>query len=320
MEIRTLAPDEIISEPGFYRMPLSRHHAQPCDAPSVTSGVLRQMELATPADVWAFHSLNPDRWERGESDALRMGVAMALFVEGGKDAVLTGFKLHDEDRPRQPTAAQIAKYDAGEGTEAGIKSVEYWRAVNAYPDAYLTNAELDEICTMGAVLASDPAAAAVMGGEPEITMAVQDERTGLWLLSRPDTVSFDGSVTDYKRMGTKGEPFSYRTVDNAITRYGYDMQISFAASVFEALTMEWPRVAGIVAQWSSPPHHVILREIAEEDLRIAQFRNRRAIDRFAECLKSGHWPGPGEVVGAYHRPEWQREMLLNEMNLENQAP
>jgi hypothetical protein len=321
MEILTLLrPDDKITAPGFYRIPLSRHHGQPCDGVSVTSGILRAMELQTPADVWAFHQLNPNRWERKETDALRLGVAMALYVEGGVEAVLGGFKVHPEDKPRKPTAAQIKAYDEGRFTEASQISVEYWRAVDAEPDDYLTASEFDLICTMGKVLEKDPAAAAVMGGEPEITMAVRDDRTGLWLLSRPDTVSFDGAVCDYKKMAPGGKPFSYRLVDQRITDHAYDMQIGFAAGVFEALTGEWPGVAGIVAQSDVAPHHVILREIAEEDLRIGQFRNRRAIDRFAECLASGEWPGPGADVGAYQRPDWQRKMLLEEMNISGVAP
>ena len=317
--IVNLRDGERITEPGFYRCSLEWHHGQPCDGPSVTSGVLRQMELATPADVWAFHKLNPDRWERKETDALRLGVAMALFVEGGEAQVLTGFKVHPEDKPRRPTESQIAAYDNGKATEAGAASVEYWRAVDADQHGYLTAQEMQTICQMGAVLLKDPAASAVMGGEPEITMAWQDERTGIWLLSRPDTVSFDGMLSDYKKMATMGEPFTYRTVDQRITRHGYDMQIAFGCEIFERLTDNWP-MGGIVAQWDQAPHHVILREIAEEDLRIAQFRNRRAIDRFAECLATNHWPGPGDDVGIYRRPEWQRTMLLEEMQISGVSP
>ena len=319
-EIRTLADGELISSPGFYNIPLSVHHSQCCDGVSVTSGILRKMELATPADVFAFHDLNPDRWEKKETDALRMGVAMALFVEGGAEAVLGGFMIHPEDKPRRPTPAQIKAFDEGRATEAGSASVEYWRAVDADPHNYLDQSEFDTICIMGRVLSLDPAASAVMGGVPELTMAYQDERTGLWLLARPDTVSFDGSLSDYKKISARGKPFNYHIVDRHITDYGIDMQLGFAAEVFECLTQEWPTSAGVVAQCGEAPHHVILREISEEDLRIGQFRNRRAIARFAECLASGNWPGPGDDVGAYQRPTWQRDMLMNEMNTENQAP
>lgn len=318
-EIIEIPDGELITEPGFYRISLERHHGQPCDGVSVTSGVLRQMELATPADVWAFHKLNPNRWEREETDALWLGVAMALYVEGGAEAVMTGFKIHAENKPKRPTASQIVAVSEGRGTDAAIASVAYWTAVDADPHGYLTQAEFETICTAGAVLAQDPSASAVMGGEPEITMAWQDELTGLWLLSRPDTVSFDGMLSDYKRMATRGEPFSWRIVDRRITDHGYDMQIAFGCEVFERLTGEWP-TGGIVAQLAQPPHHVILREIADEDLRIAQFRNRRAIARFKECLDSGNWPGPGDDVGVYQRPDWQRTMLLEQMNVAYQSP
>lgn len=319
-EIRTLGPDEKIVEPGFYNITLDRHHAQPCDGPSVTSGVLRKMELESPADVWAFHLLNPNRWEREQTDALRLGRAMAAYVEGGMDAVAQHFMVLPADKPRKPTDAQIAAYDAGKITDANRASVEFWRAVEKDPRDPLTEAEQKMIEDMGKALALDPGACAAMGGIPEVTMAVQDERTGLWLLSRPDTVSFDGMMTDYKKINTQGRPFNHRVIDNRITEHGYDMQMSLAADVFEALTGDRPEVVAIVGQWDKPPHHVVLREILDEDLRLASFRNRRAIDRFAECLASGHWPGPGDDVGYYRRPEWQRDMILQQMNMEGTAP
>ena len=310
-----LAPDQKITAPGFYRLPLERHHNQPCDGPSVTSGILRKMELATPADVWATHALNPDRYEPEPlTAAIRQGVAMAAFVEGGIRYVLRHFKLHAKTKPRRPTAAQIAKYDAGEATKTGKASVEYWRQVEESPSIYLEREEVRNIAAMGKALMRDPSATAVMDGVPEITMAWQDEETGLWLLSRPDTVNFDGSMSDYKKMATRGDPFSARVVDMRITQYGYGMQMAFGAEVFERLTGEWPGAVGIVAQWEKRPYHVILREISEEDLRMDQFRNRRAIRNFAHCLKTGHWPGPGEHVGAYQRPQWQHDQLLEEMD------
>lgn len=318
--IRTLGPDEQITEPGFYNISLDRHHSQPCDGPSVTSGVLRKMELATPADVWAFSLLNPDRWVQEDKTALRLGRAMAAYIEGGIDEVAKHFAVLPADKPNKPTAQQLLAYAEGRATDAGKRCVEFWAAQDKDPRDQITDAQQKMIMDIGSVLASDPMASAVMGGIPEITMAYQDNQTGLWLLARPDTVNFDGTVTDYKKINTQGRPFNYRVVDGRITEHGYDMQLAFAAEVFEALTTQWPSSAGIIAQWDAAPHHVILREIAEEDLRFGQFRNRRAIARFAECLASNHWPGPGDDVGAYQRPQWQRDMLLAEMNTEGTAP
>lgn len=318
--LRELGPDEKITEPGFYIMPLERHHNQPCDGVSVTSSTLRTIEIGTPADVWAFHPANPNRWVRRETSALRLGRAMASFVEAGADGIKRDFLILPDKKPNRPTMQQITAYKEGRATEKGAASVEFWAQVEADPRDPLTTEEFEMICDMGGVIAADPAAQAALGGIPEVTMAWQDERTGIWCLARPDQVSFDGMLSDYKRMATTGGPFSTRAIDNRITQHGYDMQMAFAAEGFERLTGEWPGMVGLVFQYADPPHHVVLREIAEEDLRIAQFRNRRSLDRFKECWDSGHWPGPGDEVGVYHRPQWQRDMLLEDMQTAGVAP
>lgn len=320
VEIVTLGENELIDAPGFYRCSLDVHHSQCTTGVSVTSGILRKMELQTPADVWAFHMLNPNRWPSQDRPALRLGRAMAAFVEGQMEAVSLHFYVLPEDKPRRPTPAQITAYEEGRASAAATESVEFWREVDADPRDKITRAEMALIADMGAVLAADPAAAAVMGGEPELTMAWFDEETQLWCLARPDTINFDGTLTDYKRCSTQGRPFDWRFVDRRITDHGFDQQLAFGAEAMERLGIGWPTAAGIVAQWDQPPHHVILREIQEEDLRFGQFRNRRALRRFRECLDSGFWPGPGQDVGAYQRPEKQREWLLEQMQIAGTAP
>ena len=319
-EIRTLADDEKISEPGFYNITLDRHHSQPCVGPSVTSGVLRKMELHTPADVWAYSLLNPDRYVQEDTDALLLGRAMAAYVEGGLDEVAKHYLVLPKGKPRKPSVPQIEAFEKnGFWSEAAKEGAEFWAAVEKDGRDPLTDDQIKMICEMGEALAKDPAASAVMGGMPEVTMAYQDDATGLWVLARPDTVSFDGLSTDYKKISSQGRPFTHRLIDNRITQHGYDMQGALASEAMERLTNGWPAF-GVVAQSDKPPHHVILREIGEEDLRIGQFRNHRALRRFAECLKSGHWPGPGEDVAQYQRPQWQREQLLEQMQTEGLAP
>ena len=115
-------------------------------------------------------------------------------------------------------------------------------------------------------------------------------------------------------------PFNMAYCDREITKHGYDMQLALAAEAMEQLTGQWPELAAIVFQLKKPPYHVIPRAVEEEDLRIAAWRNRRARRRFRECLDSGDWPGPGVAFSAYHRPDWQREMLLEQMNTEGVHP
>lgn len=336
-QIRDLGPDEHITEPGFYRMPMARHHGQPCckperlkeiadgDSPrpgewAVTSSVLRTLEIRTPADHYAFSLLNPDRWPDDDRPALRMGRAMAALVEGGPEELESHFFALPGNKPKRPTADQVERYRQGNPTEAGKKSVEFWAKVEADPRDAITEAEWELLCNMGKVLAADPLASAALGGEPEITMAWYDEDTDLWCLARPDQVSFSGMLSDYKKVNTQGRPFNGRLCDHRITDHGYHQQMAFGTEAFVRIADEYPDTVGLVFQHDAPPHHVILRSIDEEALRIGEFQNRRARLRFRECMDSGHWPGPGEDVGAYHMPDWFRDRMIAEMQTAGVAP
>lgn len=319
-EIRTLAKGEKITEAGFYNIPMHVHHNQPCESYSVTSSVLRMCEKGTPADVWAHHPDNPDREEGGDSTAMKMGRVMAAFIEDGLAGLNAQCFILPTPKPNKPTDAQMAKYMIGEGTDAGIKSVEYWAKMDADPRDQITQEQFDLIVKMGKVLAKDPAACAALGGMPEITMAWQDERTGIWCLARPDQISFSGMVSDYKKIATRGGYLNGWVIDRRIEEYGYDMQMAFACEGFEQLTGNFPDQVGLIFQWEKAPHHVILREIDEEELAIAKFMNDRSLTRIAECTVSGHWDGPCETVGRFIRNEKSRERLLNEMQIAGVAP
>jgi len=318
--IHKLGPDELITEPGFYELPIERHHGQPCDGISVTSSTQRKIEKGSPADVWATHVLNPDRYPSQDTDALRMGRAMASFIEGGPEKLEDDFLVLPDNKPNRPMQSQIDKYDAGNPTPAGKKSVEFWRKVEADPRDILSEAEWDEITSMGRVLANSPDASAALGGTPEITMAWRDEVNDLWCLARPDQLSFDGMLSDYKKINTQNRPLTTYTIDARIAQHGYDMQMAFAAEGFHALTGVWPSKVGLIFQWDQPPYHVVLRAIDDEDLSIGTFLNREARALFRHCLDNGNWFGPGEVIGSFQRNSKARDALLERMQKAGTAP
>jgi len=73
---------------------------------------------------------------------------MAYLIEGGLDALLAAFTIHPADKPRRPTLLQVTACNAGRGTEAGIASVEYWRAVEASPSRYLDAGDFETMLAM----------------------------------------------------------------------------------------------------------------------------------------------------------------------------
>lgn len=319
-EIITLEPGQLITEPGFYRIPLDVHHSQCCDGPSVTSGVLRKMNKHGPSKVWATHILNPNRHEPKRTDALRLGSAMAAFIEGGIDGLNAEYQTVAENAPNRPTKAQLQALKEGRASKTAIASIAFWEEVDRDGREVIKEHELELMAAMGLALSQDPAASAVLGGEPEITMAAYDERTKLWFLSRPDNMNFQGLMSDYKKVNTGGRRFDHFFCSSRVDDHGYDAQMGFAADVFERLTGIWSDQAGLVFQEDEPPHDVILLPIPEEDLRIGQFHNNQAAMRFRECLDLGHWPGPGEVIMPYHRNDKARERILEEMQTAGVAP
>ncbi|MBL4898099.1 MAG: PD-(D/E)XK nuclease-like domain-containing protein [Colwellia sp.] len=320
LNIRTLPEGEKITDPGFYNISLDRHHHQPCDGVSVTSGVLRTMEKHGPSKVWATHALNPNRYERKQTDALRLGSAMAAFIEGGLGELGKMYQVLPEDRPQRATSQQLTAIKEGRGSKTANRSIAFWREIDSDPRDNISQTELTLIAEMGLALSNDPSTGAVLGGVPEITMAHFDERTQLWFLARPDNVHPDGSLSDYKKVSTQGRPFTPYLIDGRVEDHGYDMQMGFAAECFEALTGVWSDQCGLVFQEDTAPYDAILRPIPEEDLRIGQFLNRQAAIRFRECLDADHWPGPGEHIAPFHRREDARVALLERMQTAGVAP
>lgn len=334
-EIRELGDGDQIVEPGFYRLPIERHHAQPCDGFSVTSSVLRTMDLHGPSVVFDRNpALNPKAKPIRDTDALRLGRVMALLIEVGPAEAARQLKITPPTRhltmremialasegkepafkkPNRPSFRDVQRYVRGDAPPSIMSAVKYWLDLEAFEGDVVKADDWDTIVAMAAVLADDPVATAALGGIPEITMAWRDERTGIWCLSRPDQLSFSGLLSDYKRVSPAGMKFGPTLVDMKVDRFAYDMQMGFADEGFEWLVGARADEVGLVFQSDERPHDVILRAMSEEDLEIGRFRNRMALDQIAECRASGRWPGPGEHVAAYNRRKEDREMYLERM-------
>jgi hypothetical protein len=320
LDIRTLADGELITEPGFYNISLDRHHSQCCDGPSVTSGVLRRMHLESPGDVWSFHPLNPDRCESEDSEALRMGRAMAAYIEGGADEVEKHFYVLPDNKPNRPTRQQLQSIKEGRASSKANQSVAFWREVDKDPRDKISESHWQLIQDMGHGLKADPAATALLGGIPEVTMAWKDPLTDIWCLSRPDQVAFDGFVGDYKKISPQGGAFNKELCYRAIRKHRYDMQMGFAHEAFEVLTGHQPAAVGLVFQCDRPPHFCIPVEIPEEEIAIGRFHNRQSLTRFRECLDSGYWPQPGDTPAYFRWSDDERNRFLDDMNTAGTAP
>lgn len=308
--IHDLGPKEIITEPGFYRLSLDRHHNGPCDGPSVTSSVLRKLEVGSPLHVWAFHYLNPDRYDDADRGALRMGRAMHSWVEGGRQALERDFIVIPSDAPSKPTKAQLA---SEKPSPTAIRSISFWEAVSERLEAtgrsLISQAEYETIAAMGEALAADPLASAVVGGEPEITMAWKDEETGLWCLSRLDNLTGDGLLSDYKKISTAYRPMTPALCRRRIEDGGYHQQLAFGAEGYFNITGNWPTDCALVFQEDKPPYAAITIAVGGDPLYWGMCANHRSLRLFRQCLDADHWPGPGENPEEFNFRDFQTERM-----------
>lgn len=83
----------------------------------------------------------------------------------------------------------------------------------------------------------------------------------------------------------------------------YHLQHAFYSDIYKDLVGEEPYfLFGVVER--KPPYLVRVFQIHQEGVRAARDDYRRALDMFAECKKSGVWPGYREEIETVKLPRW----------------
>lgn len=308
MKLRTIADGEIITEPGAYRMSIDWYHRQCCDGPSISSSGLRTIELRSPMDFWAFSDLNPDRWQRPETDALSLGrAAHAILL--GEEAFEESFAVVPEDAPQRPTKPMLVAASEGRISDAYKKRQAFWGPFDAALNGrtIVSEEQIDQIVQMSAALGRHPLVGPLFQGDGEVSLIWRDEQTGVWLKARPDMIPAMGDVrADLKTI----HDAALRACLRHIREHGYHMQGALTDLGLEAITGEKPQGSWVlVFIQKTPPYHVTPIEITEDALHWGAVRLRRAVNTFARCMETGDWPGPVEGIPKFDLAEWEVEQL-----------
>jgi hypothetical protein len=286
-----------ISRPGIYgSVPIGAYHgAHLCDAPSVSSSGLRKIMSESPAHYWCESPYNPDRVAQKETDALVLGRA-AHHLLLGEDDFSTLF---------------IARPDKWDSWRTG--DAKKWKAEQeAEGRTVLLTAQLDQIRGMARALAAHPLIdAGILNGEIEQTIAWRCKETGIWLKARPDAIpNASGDFADIKTTTSVQSADLART----IAEYGYHQQAALIASGWHALTGKDIASFSFVFVEKSPPYCVRIVTLRDDDLARGERQNLVAIKTFAECMKTGEWPGPGSADAEYlGLPEWAQKRIDHQL-------
>jgi len=285
-----------VAAPGIYTdMPMSAYHsAKAAIEPSISSTGLRTIFNKSPKHYWSTSPYNPERIEQDETDALILGRAAHHLILGQDE-----FQKFFTVRPATVN---------GETWHSNKTICKAWTAKQeGLGLTILTQTQLDHVVGMAKSLAGEPLVkAGILNGEIEQSYFWKDPATGIWLKIRPDANPNNG--TDYVDMKATTSVQKH-DLERTIFDFGYHQQGALVGegcrNIFQDATRHFS--FSLVFVENKPPYCVRVVTLSDKLISLGARANRAAINTFAECMKTKHWPGPGgdqEDAMYIDIPEW----------------
>lgn len=275
-----------IVSPGVYDLPDAVYHRDPVPGGSLSSSGARRL-LAPSCPALFEYERKHGRPPRREFD---LGHAAHLLVLGaGPELVVIKAKDYKTKAAREERDAAY-----GDGKVPVLA------------------AEHEQVQAMAAAIRAHPIASALFhsdGGLPEQSLFWVDEPTGVWRRARPDWLPSQRGgrllIPDYKTT-VSAEP---RSLARSMANFGYFQQAAWYLDGIRALGLAEDTAFLFVCQEKTPPHLVTVVELDYDALRIGHEMNRKAIEVYAECTRTGHWPGYSDDVELISLPPWAARQL-----------
>lgn len=283
----------MVDGPGVYDLPMAAYHADPVPGGSLTSSGARML---TPPNTPAHFRWWVDNPRTESTDAFDLGHAAHRLILGkGEELAVVDAK---DWRTKAAQEAKRAARDAGQ--------------------VPLLPPQLEAAQGMAAAVFEHPWARVLLApgsGDPERTVVWRDQRTGVmrrccvdWL--RHPTAGRRLFVVDVKTCD-RADP---RSVGKAVATYGYHQQGAWYLDGVRAADLDpaGDAVYVLVFVETRPPHLVHVVQLGAEALRWADQLNDTAIDLYAECSRTGVWPGyPADDIPVVDMPRWAQPPSLD---------
>ena len=289
-----------ISKPGIYKkVPMSVYHSDCCDGPSISSSGLRQLTPPNGCPLKFFDTsyLNPNRAPEEQKDHFNLGRAVHTLLMSED-----GFKDDYAIRPL-------------EFGDWRSKASQEWKAAQiAAGKTVLLPSDLVDIQGMAEVIARDRTFSDLLQGRIERSIIWQD-KTGVWLKSRPDSIPADGFIADLKTTSDASEIGCQRST----LGYGYHMQMALAVMGLETVSNH--RITDHVLLFieTKRPYAYNIKPVDAQLIHLGMRQCRAAINVFAECISKGDWPtyyGSGQTISS---PDWFEKQIDREPSIPQEA-
>lgn len=270
-----------IDAPGVYDIDEDTYHKDPVPGGSLSSTGARKLLPPSCPALFKHEQDNPS----GPKKHFDYGHAAHLKVLGrGAPIVVCDF----EDWKTKPAQ-------------------EKRKAAYAEGKTPLLRHEHDQVEAMAAALKAHPFAAALFDpsrGTPEQSLFWIDEETGVWCRARLDWMPAAQPgrliLADYKTC-VSVEPGA---LQRAVHQYAYFLQAAWYLDGVSALGIAQDAAFVFVAQEKQPPYLVTVFEVDSVALALGHERSHKARRLYAECSRSGRWPGYSLDVQVISLPPW----------------
>lgn len=281
----------VITEFGVHGIPDSAYHADPFPGGSLSSsGAKRLLPPSTPAhfDYQRTHGQPPKK-------AFDLGHAAHRLVlsEGAEIEVIPG-----ERWDTNVAKAAVAKARA-EG-HIPLKEKDYL-VVQAMAEKIREHPIASQLFKPGS-------------GKAEQSLFWRDVQSGVTRRARLDWLPNPNPngrliIPDYKTTHNASPQTAQKTMDD----WDYALQADWYEDGVEELGLSNEAVLVLVMQEKTPPYSVAVYQPDATAMRIAAWRNRTAIEIYAECTKTDHWPAYSDDVELLALPGWAEARYLQEM-------
>ena len=287
--------------PGIYQISDEQYHADCCDEPSLSSGILKLLVNESPRHAWFAHpKLNP-AYQSEESSKFDLGTVEHALVLQGID------RMEVIDAPDWRTKAAKEKRD--DARARGMVPLLQHQAndalamVSAFHEAVANCADLS-----GITLADGRAEQAIIWRE------LQPGGEYVMCRAKPDWRSNDGALLiDYKT--TSGSAAPEAAMRQIMGQMDGDIQAAFYTRGNKA-------VCGVDAQFifavqeSSAPYAVSFIGVSPTYMALGDDKCRVGISLFGECLRRNEWPGFEKRIYWSEPKAWQLGAWADKQNLE----
>lgn len=273
-------------QPGIHDIPAEQYHADPCEAPSLSSSIAILLTEKTAAHARHEHPrLNP-ALEQSESKEMDFGTAAHALLTGQQET----FAIIDA--PDYKTKAAREQRDAA--YEAGKVPLlaHVWPQVQAM--AASARRQFDRTEDLQGVFTPE-------WGVYEQTL-IWREKNGVWCRCRPDGLSHGrGVMVDYKTDSTSAAPEPWARKARTMR---YDIQDAFYRRGVRALFDKNPAFLFAV-QEKEAPFALAVHAMTPAKQAAADYAVDRAIQLWGWCLQHNAFPGYDRRTHYHDLKPWE---------------